>query len=247
MAKMLPLSWRERLGDQAIQSMTSGYKRCTDQDALDALQHIQTRLAKAAAIDKPFQMEVYDWPLMNAFAVPGGKIIVTKGLIDKALSADEVAGVLAHEMGHSIKLHPEVSIIRVIGLSAAIELMLGGSGGTIANMGILLAQLGYTRAAEREADAVGLKLLKDASISAKGLGDFFERVAESEKDDGELSKKLKSFDILRSHPPTKERAELVAKQGVYPSTPALLDDEWRTLKGICKQTATPDNTRQDRL
>lgn len=235
-AKMLPLSWRERLGDQALASITSGYTRCEDKDALDALDRIQARLAKAASVDKPFKIQVYDWPLMNAFAVPGGKIIITKGLIDKTQSPDEVAGVLAHEMGHGIEMHPEAGIIRVIGLSAAIELMMGGSGGTIANLGVLLAQLGYTRASEREADEVGLKLLKDAGISAKGLGDFFKRVEEIEKRDGEIAKTIKSLDLLRSHPPTKEREELVARQGPYPSTPALSDADWQVLKTICKAT-----------
>ena len=87
------------------------------------------RLSKAAPGSEPFNVRVYDWSLMNAFAVPGGQIVLTKGLIDKAETPDEVAGVLAHEMGHGIEMHPETGIIRSIGLAAAVEVMLGGAGG----------------------------------------------------------------------------------------------------------------------
>ena len=96
-------------------------------------------------------MIVIDWPLLNAFAAPGEQIVLTHGIISKAESADEIAGVLAHEMGHGIEMHPESGLVRAIGMMAAIDLMLGGSGGTLANFGALLAQLSYTRDAERVA------------------------------------------------------------------------------------------------
>lgn len=67
---------------------------------------------------------VVDWDLLNAFAVPGNKILLTKELIEKADGPEEVAGVLAHEMGHGIALHPETGIIRAVGLAAALELMM---------------------------------------------------------------------------------------------------------------------------
>ena len=117
-----------------------------------------------------------DWSLVNAFAVPGGQIILTRGLVQRAGSSDEVAGVLAHELGHTLELHPEVGIIRALGLAAATQLAFAGSQGTVSNIGLVLTQLRYTRIAEREADAHALRMLKGAGISAKGFGDFFERL-----------------------------------------------------------------------
>ena len=239
MAAMLPDSWRGRLGQEAISSMTEGYKKCTDADGVAALASLTERLAKGSGKSSPFKVVVYDWSLMNAFAVPGDQIVVTKGLIDKAQSADEVAGVLAHEMGHGIEMHPETGIIRAIGLAAAVELMLGGSSGALANAGLLLAQLGYTRAAEREADQQALKLLRDAEISSDGLEAFFKRITQIEKDDTGLDSAVKKFNILRSHPPTEERAKMVAAQPKYPATPALTDKEWSALRGICQTTQEP--------
>lgn len=238
LAGVLPESWRDRLGQSAIASMTEGHKACAAPNGVAALVRLNQRLAKAAGMDQPFKVTVYDWSLTNAFAVPGGHVVMTKGLIEKAMSADEVAGVLAHEIGHGIELHPETGMIRAIGLAAAIELMLGGSGGTLANMGVLLAQLGYTRVAEHEADLQALRLLKDAGISNRGLADFFKRVERTEGEDG-VAKSIKDFDLLRTHPPTADRERLVRGQKDYPATPALDAASWQDLKSICSVTIEP--------
>lgn len=243
-ANVLPHSWRERLGDSAIASMTEGFKVCTSASGVAALEKLSLRLSKAAGVEAPFKVTVYDWSLLNAFAVPGGRIVMTKGLIEKAGSPDEVAGVLAHEMGHGIELHPETGIIRAIGLAAAVELMMGGSGGALANMGLMLAQIGYTRTAEHEADMQALRLLKTSAISPRGLGDFFKRVQKIEDED-KFSKSIKQFDLLRTHPPTAEREKLVREQADYPSTPALDAQSWADLQSICTVTETPAKTDSD--
>jgi Zn-dependent protease with chaperone function len=235
-AGVLPESWRQRLGDVARESMTEGHKQCADAAGLAALDRLTERLSKPAAVSTPFNVRVYDWPLMNAFAVPGGQIVLTKGLIDKAAGPDEVAGVLAHEMGHGIERHPETAIIRNIGLAAAVEVMMGGTGGGLANVGLMLAQLGYSRNAEREADRHALELLKGAGIAPKGLGDFFARVIKMEGEDGSPG----ALTWLRTHPPPAERARLVRQQPDYPSTPALDAQAWQDLRSICKKTLEPE-------
>lgn len=237
-ASLLPESWRDRLGQEAVLSMTDGHFKCVDADGLAALKKLTERLERAAGPDAKFDVAVYDWELMNAFAVPGDQIVLTKGLIDKVTSPDEVAGVLAHEMGHGIELHPETGIIRAIGLAAAVELMMGGSSGALANIGLVLAQIGYTRVAEREADIHALRLLKDAGVSPQGLGDFFKRVQEIERD-SDTPRALRRFDVLRTHPQTAERSEMVRRQAAYPSTPALDAASWRDLKAICRVKEAP--------
>ncbi len=218
--------------------MTEGHPECIDPAGVAALTRLTERLSKGASVSPPFDVRVYDWPLMNAFAVPGGEIVLTKGLLDKSQSPDEVAGVLAHEMGHGIELHPEAAIIRGIGLGAALEIMLGGTtGGGLANVGLMLAQLGYSRGAEREADKHGLELLKAAGIAPRGLGDFFTRVMKMEAEAGD--KAPGAFSWLRTHPLPAERLRLVKEQRDYPSTPALDAQSWQDLKGICKKTRGP--------
>ncbi|MFT3731340.1 MAG: M48 family metallopeptidase [Hyphomicrobium sp.] len=240
-ANALPFSWRERLGDAARGSMTVGYKECVDPAGLAALATLTERLSKGAPTGTPFAVHVYDWSLMNAFAVPGDEIVLTKGLLDKAQSPDEVAGVLAHEMGHGIELHPEASIIRNVGLGAALEIMVGGTtGGSLANVGLMLAQLGYSRSAEREADHHALELLKAAGIAPKGLGDFFTRIMKMENEEGSGGSGMPSW--LRTHPLPAERARLVKQAAAYPATPALDAQSWENLKSVCNKTRDPKDS-----
>lgn len=238
-AKTLPLSWRERLGNAARESMTEGYKECIDPAGVASLKALSTRLSKSVSTGTTFDIHVYDWPLMNAFAVPGEQIVLTKGLLDKAESADEVAGVLAHEMGHGIETDPEAALIRGVGLGAALQIMLGGTaGGGLANVGLMLAQLGYSRGAEHKADIHALELLKAASIAPKGLGDFFTRVMKMETENGG-SAPTATLSWLRTHPLPAERVQLVRAQAAYPATPALDAAQWQDLKSICRVTRDP--------
>ena len=236
-AKLLPERARATLGAAALASMTDGKRECHSREGDAALDRLKERLSRAAG-GAEFDIVVVDWGLLNAFAVPGRSIVVTSALLGKAESPDEVAGVLAHEMGHGIEMHPETALVRVIGLSAAADLMLGGSSGALANVGLVLAQLSYSRAAEHEADVRALELLKGAGIPAKGFAGFFKRITAIEGDD----KTFGSVAILRSHPPTEERRRLVESQPDYPATPSLSDGEWAALKAIC---VAPEGTRTE--
>jgi len=242
-ARMLPDSTRAALGARVIGSMTSGRKMCDSVPGRRALDQLAGRLSKAAGGNTPFKIVVVDWGLVNAFAAPGEQIVLTRGLLEKSESPDEVAGVLSHEMGHGIEMHPESGIVRAIGLSAAMDLILGGSGGTLANIGLVLAQLSYTRSAERHADAHAIRILREAAISPTGLANFFRRidkldgggkaspeVKDKPKDWGKTSS---AFDVLRTHPQSAERAAIVANQPPYKSTPALSAADWSALRAIC--------------
>jgi Zn-dependent protease with chaperone function len=226
-ARMLPDSAREMLGDQAVASMTNGRATCVAPAGLAALDRLTAKLSAAAGPGQRFKVVVADWDMLNAFATPGERIVLTRGLIEKAQSPDEVAGVLAHEMGHGIELHPEAGIVRGIGLAAATELLLGGAGG-LANVGLLLTQMSYSRDAEREADRHALSILKSAQISPDGLLHFFDRVAEMEKAGG-----AGGIGVLRSHPQTEERRAVVAAAERAAASPALEARDWAALQSIC--------------
>jgi predicted Zn-dependent protease len=229
-ARMLPLSARQMLGDQVLASMTGDRRVCTAPRGLEALDALTSKLSKAAGTAQEFKIVVVDWDVLNAFATPGERIVLTRALIEKAESPDEVAGVLAHEMGHGIELHPETGIVRGLGLSAATELMLGGAGG-LANIGLLLTQLSYSRDAERQADGHALSILKSARISPGGLLAFFDRVIETEEKEGDGTPA-----VLRSHPQTDERRGRVMATAPYPADPALDGKSWAALKAVCSVT-----------
>lgn len=249
-ARMLPQQTREAMGRSVVTQLTGNMKKCESAPGRIALDRLTRRLTSAASDSPlPVQVVLVDWALVNAFAAPGGQIIMTRGLVQKATSPDEVAGVLAHEMGHTIELHPEAGLVRAMGLTAAAQLVFAGTTSTAANIGLLLTQLRYTRVAEREADGHALRILKGAGISPKGFGDFFERLEpktsnpaaktdeekkkEEEKKKVSLGSRIFASEILRSHPLTADRLAVVRAQPAYAATPALSDDDWRALRDMC--------------
>ena len=227
-AGMLPDGARAAVGEQVIASLVGTRKECSDTAGRTALDKLVARLSDASGSKTQFRVRVVDWGLLNAFAVPGEQIVLTRAIITQAKSPEEVAGVLSHEMGHGLELHPETSIVRIIGLTAALELMTGG-GGTLANVGLGLTQLSYTRANERQADARGLALLEKAEISSSGLIDFFNRIGEIE---GKKSA-AGEWNIFRTHPQSEERAKSASARPAWRTTPAMSAQDWLALRGIC--------------
>lgn len=231
-AGVLPDTARVRLGDAVISDLTGERRQCETVAGHNALQALVGRLSKAAGDGRAFSVVVTDWSIVNAFAAPGEKIVLARGLLDKAETADELAGVLAHEMGHGIERHPETAMVRNLGISAGINLVLGGAAGSLASAGAYLAELSYTREAERAADQHALFILRQAGIATDGLAGFFRRIM-AEEGENPIDSALNRIEVLRSHPMTGERIAAVAASNGYPSTPALTGEEWRALKGIC--------------
>ncbi len=243
-ARLMPQQSREALGRAVIAGMTDRRKVCETPAGRVALDKLTQRLtAPEAGTPMAVRVILLDWGLVNAFAVPGGQIVLTSGLVKQAASPDEVAGVLAHELGHAIELHPESGLVRAMGLAAATQLILAGSTGTVSNLGLLLTHLRYTRVAEQEADAHALRLLRGAGISPKGFGDFFERL-EKAQPIPEAVKKITELEAIRTHPLTKDRITVVRAQPAYPATPALSDGDWQALRQACGGPPAPQRVAQ---
>lgn len=232
-ARTMPDKARITLGDSVIRTMPA-QGLCNGADGRVALAKLTRRLMPNGPIAAE-NITVLDWAMLNAFAVPGNRIVLTRRLIEQAQSPDEIAAIIGHEAGHSIELHPEASLVRSVGFWALVQMVFTGTPGAIGNIGVVLAQLGYTRSAEREADAHALKLLQEARISPKGMAAFFRRMdqrAPTKKDAGTGG----VSDILSSHPSNPERISKIDAQPFYETTPALSDEDWRALKTICGNT-----------
>ncbi len=231
-AGLIPKEARVLAGQQVLQIFTQGQGYCEAPEGYAALQNLALKLKAASGTDTEFTVSAVSWDLVNAFAVPGEQIIVTRGLIEKAQNAEEVAGVIAHEMGHGIALHPEAGLVRSIGIAAAAELVFTGSSGTIGSLGQQMLQLNYSRSAEREADEHGLRLLKEAKISPVPLAEFFDRLAKETGEDDEESTLGK---MMSTHPSSPERAAAAKAAATYATEPAMSPEDWAALKAICAQ------------
>lgn len=229
-AGLIPKEARVLAGQQVLQIFTQGQGYCEAPEGYAALQNLALKLKAATGTETEFTVLAVNWDLVNAFAVPGEQIIVTRGLIEKARNAEEVAGVIAHEMGHGISLHPEAGLVRAIGMSAAAELVFTGSSGTIGTLGQQMLELNYSRSAEREADAHGLRILKDAKISPVPLAEFFDRLA---KEMGETEEESAVGKMFSTHPPSPERAAAAKAAATYATEPAMSPQDWAALKAIC--------------
>ncbi len=241
-AGLLPEQSRQAVGRNVVTSLAARHTACEAKAGRAALDALMARLLAGVARPDYFKITVLRWGVVNAFAAPGGQMVLTSGLIRAARSPEEVAGVLAHEIGHGVELHPETGLVRAVGLSALVELLTGGSSGTLSNIGALVLRNSYVRGDERAADYQALALLRQAGIAQSGLADFFERIgrrAGGKHTSGDASQRrpraFGAFDLLRTHPYPEERAEMVRKSASYATRPALTSTQWRALKAICSK------------
>ena len=233
-AGMMPDEWRHRLGEQTERAFIKDAKHCSNAAGVAALTQVARRVAGAIEETPEFSVRVYDMSMINAFALPGGKIVLTGPLIKQADSAEEVAGVLAHELGHVFHRHPEASLIRVIGVQLLLSVATGGSGGdTLASLAGLVTILRYTRSAEIEADRFAKSTLEAGAIDPTGLRRFFEKLSSKEGDlfDGKVGELT---NMLSTHPGTKDRIEQFQPLPEGQARPVLSPDQWQALKNICK-------------
>lgn len=233
-ASLVPLSWEEGLGRtvqrQAIALIAPRSRVCTDRAGRQAIERLVRRLSAAKPSRYRFRVTVVDSKTVNAFAAPGGYIVVFRGLIDHAAGADGLAGVMAHEMGHVIERHGMEGLVKALGLSFVMGALIGdtsGFAGIAADMAQRLATSKFSRDAEREADRIAVEMLNRTGISGRGFQAFFQtmaRKAGAEKDS--IGR------YFASHPATGGRAQFV-KDHATAAGPAMSGAEWQAIRRMC--------------
>ncbi|HMS84542.1 MAG TPA: M48 family metallopeptidase [Nitrospira sp.] len=203
----IPVEWEQKLGESTYREFLAGQSVTKDGPAVSAVTEMTQRLASQVP-NNPYRFEVtvVKSDVVNAFALPGGYIVVFTGLMKKADSPDEVAGVLAHELNHVLQRHGLERIIKQLGFVAVVSIALGnppGLGGIMKQLGIELMTLKFGRAQETEADMTGLQLLYRAKINPDGMITFFQRLAE--KDEGRV-------EWFSTHPMSSARADRLKAQ-----------------------------------
>ena len=215
-SEKIPISWEEKLGDMALDESSGKY--ITDKHIQTELARITTPITKVVLEDSArkykFSFLVARDSNINAFALPGGKIVINSGLILKAQSPEEIAGVIAHEIAHVTKQHGVKQLVQTIGIYLLMQTLLGDIEGIMAimmqNSGMLL-NLKFSREFELEADDAGYASLKKAGINPQGMISFFRKLEENEKSIiGENNGDLLS--LISTHPATAERVERLDKR-----------------------------------
>ena len=167
--------------------------RMVEGKPLEMVREIGARLTKNSAYKYEFYLA--DDKAVNAYAMPGGFVVMHSGLLQLASNAEEAAGVLAHEVMHVEKRHSLKGIAKSLGLAATVTLVFGDLGG-LASIGSDLIGLKFSRDHETEADGEGLKALVGAGLRPDGMATFFRKMAAQEKLD---------LGFLSTHPASEAR------------------------------------------
>ncbi|WP_282183018.1 M48 family metallopeptidase [Aliiroseovarius marinus] len=239
LAEILPPEGEKALGDTTFEQIRvaldetglGGVRICEDPAGNTAMQAMYTRLNPGADLPYEVKIHILDHPMVNAFALPGGRLVFFRGLLEEAENPDEVAAVLAHEIGHVVYRDPTRDALRSAGSLGVLGLLFGDfAGGTVALfIANQLINASYSQAAEARADDYAHDLLGRANISPVALGTFFERLHEEHGDaEGFVAH-------LASHPQMTDRIE-AAQAAVDPnrSYDTILDAQaWRNLQTVC--------------
>jgi Zn-dependent protease with chaperone function len=223
----IPVEWEQKLGESAYRDFLSHQEVMKDGPAVAALGEMTQRMTVQIP-DNPYKFEVtvVKSDVVNAFALPGGYVVVFTGLMKKAESGEEVAGVLSHELNHVLQRHGLERIVKNLGLMTVMAIVFGDQQGLVGMMkqfGVELLTLKFGREQESEADLKGLQLLQRAKIDPSGMIRFFERL--SEKDEGRV-------EWLSTHPMSAARAErLKAELAALPKNlPEPFTFDWKQVQ-----------------
>jgi Zn-dependent protease with chaperone function len=235
-AIMLPNSIDWQLGVRSQQGMVAMLKlsgkpvrRCALPSGLAALDRLAARLAAAGGLPERPHLTVLDSPVVNAFALPGNRILLLSGIIDRAEGPSVIAGVLGHEMGHLAHHDPTEALVRDAGLGLLVGVAMGdifgGSSAGIATL--MLTRSAYSREAEQAADGFALTTLAAAGIESQPLARFYGRIGREQAVSGAIVPSL-----LSTHPDPGDRQARVEREG-RPGGPAMGDEDWNAVLRIC--------------
>lgn len=206
-ATSIPVTWEQEISEEMLASATAGKNIVEDELILAELAKITDPLvAKVDNKDFKFSFTIIEDPTLNAYALPGGAIVIHSGLIMEADHVNEVAGVLAHEISHVTRRHHVRGMVDKVGFFMLLRALLGdigGIGAEIAVYGATLESLKYSRDYELEADESGWNLMLKANLDPTGMIDFFHKL---QHEHGDLPG-VASF--MSTHPATEDRIDIL--------------------------------------
>ncbi|MEP1200121.1 M48 family metallopeptidase [Tateyamaria sp.] len=239
LATLIPIEREVAYGKTVVNQMERflggkevGGLACNNPDGRAALDKMTARLTEAGDLRYDLNIGVFNHKMVNAFAAPGGQIVIMRGLLDRAETPDEIAAVLAHEIGHVEARDTTRNALRAAGSAGLLALVLGdfAGGSAVVVAAEYTLNASYTREAEAAADVFALNMMEAAGADAEALATFFDSLDGLERTLPDLP------EYLSSHPETTDRAEaartFAKTQGR--TTPILDDKEWAALQNICK-------------
>jgi beta-barrel assembly-enhancing protease len=201
---LIPVTWDKSVGDQAEVGLKEFGAICASPETVRDLKKFLPYF-KESGTPHQYDIQILKSSVENAFALPGGKITVFSATVQKAKNYEELAGILAHEVGHVERRHGMQQLSQYMALRLVLTLAFGMTDdGSIlsfaADAGALLLLLKNSRDHERDADAFAAQKLGEAGISSRAIRQFFERINKDYK-----SEVSSVPDFVLTHPADEDR------------------------------------------
>jgi predicted Zn-dependent protease len=199
-----------QMGREAARQIPEEFGLVQDPEMTNLVQTLGLQMARASERPElPWEFHVVDSPVVNAFAIPGGFIYLTRGILAHMNTEAEVAGVLGHEIGHVTARHSaqQISRSQLAGLGLGLSMVFIPEVrpfGDILQGGLGLLFLKFGRDDESEADGLGVRYAVDLGYDVRPLAEFFDVLARMRESEGEI---IPSW--LSTHPDPANRASRV--------------------------------------
>lgn len=225
----------EKLGD-IYWEIFSASETFVDEDSLIApLDSMLSTLCRANDLDRDrVSLHLVKSNEVNAYACPGDHLVVYTALIDSCHNAEEVCGVLAHELAHIERGHVMQKLMKEMGLAALVALVGGNAGtDTLAELMRILSSTAYDRTLESEADQLAVDYLLRADVHPRPFGEFLLRLAKEED--------LPSLaEWISTHPDSRTRSRIICDRADREAAkrtfaPLMQPAEWESYRQAVKE------------
>lgn len=220
----------QRLGDMMMEMITKTETEVKTDSAVAIVHEAKEKLCEAIGIEhSQIKLHVIYNSEVNAFALPDSNLIVYTGLIAYCKNADEMAGVMGHELGHIVEGHVMKKLVKEVGLTM-LGVLVGGNSGSEVLVEVFktLTSSSFDRSQEREADRLAVEYMLEANLDPEHLANFMFRLSQEDHAYPEF------MEWVSTHPDSKDRsADILKLKNESDQTDfetLATDEEWETLK-----------------
>lgn len=223
-----------RLGKLILESITTTNEKIKNEKIHAVIDSIKVRICRTKAVDcDKIKIHIIRNSEINAFALPDNQMIIYTGLIEYAENAEELAGVMAHEIGHMEKNHVMKKLVKEIGLEMLFAIAGGDAGYEIVRQtGKTLSSSAFDREQEREADEYAVETLALSNVDPQHLSNLFFRLSQKHNMPEELA-------WISTHPDSKERAaDIIKKKKEFTfASDLIIKTAWVHVKNMLRNEA----------
>ena len=198
----ISIEQEEKLGKVIVENILEDKTtKIASNPKLDSAMFVITKrlTSNMGATDYEYKIKVIDNPQINAFTLPGGNIFVYSGLIEFSDHPEEVAAVLAHEIGHAEKRHVVKKLVKELGIAIVFSVISGGNAPILNELSRTALSTVFDRSQEKEADDYSFSLMERSNIDPKSLATFFRRINDK------IARPNEQLEILMTHPNNNSR------------------------------------------